>query len=375
MQLPSTKRPAPPPEEELEFHRLVRRSVEPGILLVAEDGRILSLNEVAKGLLDAEGTGWVGDAVEVLPGPLADVLRGALADGAAVRECTVTLERGDPDLDRRVLWVNTFRAVAGPGVPGYLVVTLHDLGVARDLERFTTRLQQLANVGLLSAGVAHEVKNAMVAVKTYAELLLESQPDSEEAALVRREVSRIDLLIGQLLQLSAPPQPLSVPVKLHEVVSHALRLMHHRFREQAIEPVVLLEAAEDLVLGNGKQLEQAFLNLLINAAEAMDRAGRLIVRTELVVATEHISKFEPGRRQQQLQVEIRDYGPGLAPELLERLFTPFVTTKAGGTGLGLTITRRIVQEHRGRITVETKPGEGTTFRVLLPLLRGRAVES
>jgi signal transduction histidine kinase len=372
MQPARTKRPAPPPDEELQFHRLVRQSVEPGILLLAEDGRLVSLNAVALGLFGPEASGWVGGATELLPAPLPAVLREALMAGTSVQDRTITLEDTGQDPQRKVVWLNTFLIRNDAGTPGYLVVTLHDLGMARELERFTTRLQQLANVGLLSAGVAHEVKNAMVAVKTYAELLLETQPESEEATLVRQEVSRIDSLIGQLLQLSAPPQPLPAPVNLHEVLSHALRLVHHRLREQAIEPVVLLEAAEDRVLGNAKQLEQAFLNLLINAAEAMDQAGRLVVRTEVVVATEHISKFEPGRPRQQIQVEVRDSGSGMAPELIDRLFTPFVTTKPGGTGLGLAVTRRIVHEHRGRISVESKPGEGTVFRVLLPLLKAGA---
>jgi len=372
MQPTSTKRPAPTPDEELEFYRLVRRSVEPGILVLSADGRLISLNEPAKAFLGPGAQTWVGAKLEALPAPLAGALRTALSDPAVVREQTVTLEPPGPNLDRRVLWINAFLADGSPATPGWLVVTMHDLAAARELERFTTRLHQLANAGLLSAGVAHEVKNAMVAVKTHAELLLEDQPDSESAVLVRREISRIDSLIGQLLQLAAPPQPASARVHLHEVLSHALRLVQHRLRERDLEQVVLLEASEDRVLGNTKQLEQAFLNLLFNAAEAMDRHGRLIVRTEIVVATEHISKFESGQRQRQFQVEIRDSGPGIAPELLDVLFKPFITTKPGGTGLGLTVTRRIIQEHRGCITVETKPGEGTCFRVLLPLLKARA---
>lgn len=355
----------PQPADDLEFHRLLRRSAEPGILVLSAEGRLISHNAVA-GVLFGWGEEGARYKTGELPEVLAECLRGVRTEVSGKVERTLSLEDegGSPS---RFLWVNAFR-FGEPGTePCGFLVTLHDLSVARDLEVQTARLQQLANVGMLSAGVAHEVKNALVAVKTYAELLLEKQPDSESAGLVRREVGRIDSLIGQLLQLAAPLQPVTARVALHEVLNHALRLVHHALQERKIEEVFLLEASSDLVWGDSKQLEQAFLNLLFNAIEAMEDGGRLVVRSEVVVATEHISKFDPGRRQQQLQVEIRDTGGGVAPAMLDRLFAPFVTSKPSGTGLGLAITQRIVKEHRGRIHVESRTGEGTMFRVILPL--------
>jgi two-component system, NtrC family, nitrogen regulation sensor histidine kinase GlnL len=186
---------------------------------------------------------------------------------------------------------------------------------------------------------------------------------------VRREVGRIDALVGQLLKLAGPGRPAFGLVRVHEALRDALRLMQPATRQRRIEEVVLLEAVNDRVEGDAPQLGQAFLNLLLNAVEAMEEGGRLLVRTEVVVATEHISRLEPGGRERQLQVEIGDTGPGMDPAVLKRLFTPFLTTKPGGTGLGLVITRRIVFEHHGTMKVETRPGAGTTFRVLLPLLR------
>lgn len=368
MALPGSHDSARSPSEDLEFHRLLRRSAEPAVLVVEADGRVVGWNAPAQSLL---GPGTVRGA-DVERGELPDCIRECLglaarsADGKFEKTLSVEEVEGD---GRRFFWLNAFRLGKREVLQGVFVLTLHDLAVARELEAQTSRLQRLANVGLLSAGVAHEVKNALVAVKTYAELLLEKQPDADAASLVRREVGRIDSLIGQLLQLAGPSQRIVAAVSLHDVLGHALRLVHHPLQERRIEEVLRLEARVDRVWGDSTQLQQAFLNLLFNAIEAMDGGGRLVVRTEIVVATEHISKFDPGRREEQLLVEVQDTGVGIPGELVARLFTPFVTTKASGTGLGLAITRRIIHEHRGRITVESSPGKGTVFRVILPLHR------
>jgi signal transduction histidine kinase len=250
-----------------------------------------------------------------------------------------------------------------------MLVSLHNLSAARELEAKSARLQKLATVGTLSAGVAHEIKNALVAIKTYVDLLLEKEPESDSAMLVRSEVGRIDSLTSQVLRFAGPARPEMGPVSVHGILRDALKLVRPQLQGRRAEEVVLLEAAQDTVNGDVKQLEQAFLNLILNAVEAIEPGGRVVVRTELVVATEHVSRLEPDRRQPQIQVEIKDTGPGIPDSIAGRLFTPFLTTKPGGTGLGLAVTRRIVQEHHGRIAVETKAGSGTSFRILLPLLR------
>ncbi len=345
--------------DELSFHRLLRSAAEPGVLLVTEGGRVVHGNHAVRGMAVVGEDGLV-------VGEVLDCLARFSAGQPGAGESVVALNRGEGE-EGQLIWVNIFPVEREAG--GLLVVTLHDLRVARDLEMQTSRSQQLANVGLLSAGVAHEVKNALVAVKTYTDLLLEKQPDDDSALLVRRKVGRIDSLIGQLLQLAGPGQRVEADLSVHEVLEHALRLLQPHMRDRKVEQVLVLGASVDRVLGDSRQLQQAFLNLFFNAIEAMEGGGRLVVRTELVLATEHISKFDPGRREQQIQVEIRDSGPGIPDEEVDRSFMPFVTTKPNGTGLGLAITRKIIAEHRGRISVEGRPGEGAIFRVLLPLVR------
>ncbi|MFM1942260.1 MAG: hypothetical protein RI897_1242 [Verrucomicrobiota bacterium] len=346
--------------DELGFHHLLRSAAEPGVLLATAEGRVVHGNHAAGGmhLVGEDG---------LLVSELLDCLERFSAGQPGAGESVVSLNRGAVG-EGQLIWVNIFPVEREGG--GLLVLTLHDLRVARDLEVQTSRSQQLANLGLLSAGVAHEVKNALVAVKTYTDLLLEKQPENDSALLVRREVGRIDSLIGQLLQLAGPGQRVEAGLSLHEVLEHALRLLQPHMRDRKVEQVLVLGAKVDGVWGDSRQLQQAFLNLFFNAIEAMEGGGRLVVRTELVLATEHISKFDPGRREQQIQVEIQDSGPGIPEEEVDRSFMPFVTTKPNGTGLGLAITRKIIAEHRGRISVEGRQGEGALFRVILPLLRG-----
>ncbi|MCL4181591.1 MAG: hypothetical protein KJ072_28120, partial [Verrucomicrobia bacterium] len=269
---------------------------------------------------------------------------------------------------RTVLQANALPVRSGNGDALGVLLTFHDLTSAREFELKVERLQRLASLGVVSAGVAHEIKNALVAIKSFAELLLEKQQDIEMVSLVVQEVNRINSLVGQLMRLAGPVHPVFSEIKVHESMQNALRLVKHQVKNRSIDLAIALDARLDTVRGDAKQLEQAFINLLLNAIEAMGETGRLTVATEVVFATELISKFEPRTRRQQLQITIQDSGSGIPAQIRANLFSPFQTTKPGGTGLGLAITRRIVVSHGGRITVDSDPGQGTCFRITLPLI-------
>jgi signal transduction histidine kinase len=220
------------------------------------------------------------------------------------------------------------------------------------------RLDQLANLGLVAASVAHEIKNGMVAINTFVELLLQKGGgDQELSETVRRELRRIDLLVTQMLRFSAPRSAISATVPVHALLDHALRLLQHQMGEKFIVLNRRYLAAPDTVTGDETQLQQAFMNLLLNAIEAMGTNGELTVATE-------INDAGGARR---LQIEIRDTGAGITPESLPHLFEAFFTTKKNGTGLGLAICHRVVREHGGDITAQSEPGKGATFKVSLPV--------
>lgn len=243
-----------------------------------------------------------------------------------------------------------------------VVVVLHDLSPLRHIERNLRRLDRLASVGTLSASMAHEIKNALVAVKTFVDLLLDRNRDSELTETVQREMQRIEAIVRQMLRFAAPPRPAYSAVRLHDVLEHSLRMVQRQLEGKLITLNRSFRAAPDYIQGDDYQLEQAFVNVLLNAVEAMGPNGSLQVATELVTApVEAQSKGSP-----LVRVTISDTGVGVAPENMIHLFEPFFTTKHDGTGLGLPITQRIVKEHHGDITVQSEPNKGTTFNILLP---------
>ena len=226
-----------------------------------------------------------------------------------------------------------------------------------DFEQHLRRLDQLANLGLIAASVAHEIKNGMVAINTFVELLLQKGEDQEMAGTVRRELKRIDLLVTQMLRFSAPKAAANATVHVHDLLDHALRLLQHSMSGKMITLHRRYQAAPDAVHGDEAQLQQALMNLLLNAVEAMGNNGELTVTTEIIAG-------DGGARR--LQIQIRDTGTGIAPENLPRLFEPFFTTKKNGTGLGLAICHRVIREHGGDIAAQSEPGRGATFNFFLP---------
>jgi two-component system, NtrC family, sensor kinase len=219
------------------------------------------------------------------------------------------------------------------------------------------RLDRLANLGLLSAGMAHEIKNGMVAIKTFVDLLAKKNPDAELTEVVGRELHRINAIVTQMLRIAAPKSAHFTTVKIHEALDHSLRLLQHQASGKLISIKRDYRAAPDTVRGDDAQLQQAFMNMLLNALEAMGMNGALTVGTEIV-------NGETGARS--VKIKIQDTGSGIAPENLARMFEPFFTTKKNGTGLGLAISHGIVLEHHGTIEVQSERNKGSTFSISLP---------
>ena len=218
-------------------------------------------------------------------------------------------------------------------------------------------LDSLANLGLISASIAHEVKNGLVAISTFVEVLLEKGEDKEMTELVRRELKRIDLLVTQMLRFTSPKPATLTVVHVHHVMDYSLRLLEHQMSGRMIALKREYCAIPDTVQADDSQLQQAFMNLLLNGVEAIGNNG------ELSVTTENFSETNGARW---LKIHIRDTGMGIAPEHTARVFDAFFTTKKNGTGLGLAICRRVVQEHGGKIEMQSEAGNGATFIIWLP---------
>jgi len=317
-----------------------------GVLVVDARKRIAACTPEAAALLRLDAAKLPDAPADSLPSPLAKIIREAAAGGKPATNLEISLDEA-----------TTLRANVLP-VKSEIVVVLDNFSSAPVSEQNMKRLDRLANLGALSAGMAHEIKNGMVAIKTFVELLLEKGHDAELNEVVGRELKRIDGIVTQMLRLAAPRHAAFATVRAHQLLDHSLRLVEHQISGKLISLQRHYHAETDAVRGDDAQLQQAFMNLLFNAIEAMGANGVLTVGTEIV-------NGEDGARV--LKIKIQDTGVGIAPENRRRLFEPFFTTKKNGTGLGLAITQRIVLEHHGAIEVQSETGKGSTFGISLPV--------
>jgi two-component system sensor histidine kinase AtoS len=338
----------------------VRESLAPGLLLVDPEGQSATLSPEAAGILGRPGVSEC--PASELPGTLMAVAREVSAGGAksATRDLQLNLPvRGLVDL----------RVTAAPMQNGRgVAVALADLSVALHCEQRLERMDRLASLGTLAASTAHEIRNALVAGKTFMDLLLEQNPQAELSKVVRRELGRIDAIVARLLKFAGPEPVTVAPVRLHEVLDYSLRLLQPQFEVKAIAAERDFHAACDLVTGNESSLQQVFVNLLLNSAEAMGQEGKVTVTTQAVSSINGSGHAIASSNGPHLRVVIQDSGTGISAEHMPHLFEPFFTTKSDGTGLGLAISQRIIQEHRGTIDVESQPGSGARFIVTFPAL-------
>jgi hypothetical protein len=241
------------------------------------------------------------------------------------------------------------------------LIIFDDVTSREELERRLVQADKLSSIGLLAAGVAHEVNTPLAVISTYAQMLAKQVAgDQQQSALlekIAKQTFRASEIVNSLLNFSRTSPRQFGEVDLGKVIRETMTLVEHQFSKTGIR--VSLEIQEPLpsIRGNAGQLQQVFLNLFLNARDAMERDGALAVRA-----------WEGGSG---VEVEVADTGPGIAAEHLTRIYDPFFTTKAGrkGTGLGLSITYGIVRDHGGMIEVESRPGEGAKFRLGFPVLR------
>jgi signal transduction histidine kinase len=329
-----------------------------GIISIDGQSRIIACSPDAENALGLDAAATIGQSIEVLPPGVRAVLQRSLSTGQPVLERQIALPASDGN---RLLRISTTPVGGADGRPAAVIAVLNNVTPARLLDENLRKLDRLASIGMLSASMAHEIKNAMVAVKTFVDLLIKQNPDASLADIVGREMRRIDSIVSQMLRFAGPARPTFGVIHLHQVIEQSLGLVQHHLEGRRINLVRTLQAAPDIVRADAYQLEQAFINLFFNALDAMGANGELNVVTELLPPGGPENPNAP-----MLRVTVQDTGMGIPQENLDRLFEPFFTTKPHGTGLGLPITRRIVQEHRGVITVASELHKGTTFTLLLP---------
>ena len=316
----------------------------------------------------------IGQPLDNLPAALCDILRYTLQSGETQEHQEIAL-RG-PAQNVMVRASSSIFHDGNARMLGALMVVT-DVTAVKRLEAQIRRSDRLTSLGTLSAGMAHEIKNPLVSIKTFAQLLPERYQDSDFretfSSLIGHEIDRIDTLVNQLLRFARPAKPLLRPMHLHDVLEKSLQLVGHRLYQKQIKLTRQWGANVDTIRADADQLEQVFLNFFLNAMDAMDQGGELSVSTDIRGTDEWFdavaSSNGNGAVHEVLRISIRDNGAGIRAEDISHVFDPFFTTKDYGTGLGLSVVHGIVQEHGGHIEVESELSKGTAFHILLPLAR------
>ena len=225
------------------------------------------------------------------------------------------------------------------------------------------RADRLAVIGQLAAGTAHEIRNPLASIRSTIQYLQSDEQDKERYEMfsgVINEVDRINEILQDLLSFSRPREPRKEQTKLTEIFNRVFLLVSNMVRKKGIQVEYYCEEEEPKIQADPAQLEQVFLNLVMNAAESLDKGG------EITISLINTQRSEDRNQSEGYQINIEDNGPGIREEELEKIFDPFYTTKPHGTGLGLSIVYGIINKHGGDIGIESKVSEGTTVKIRLP---------
>jgi len=239
-----------------------------------------------------------------------------------------------------------------------LIVILKDPGEIKIIRDYLRKTEQLAALGTLASGVAHEVRNPLGSLRGLTELISEDlspgDPKKNYTGRMLKEIDRLNHLVEDILNFAQNPMSRVEPADICQILSQTISVARYNFPEKVIKVKEDYQPDLPLIPADSERLTQAFLNLLINAFEATPEGGEIEVRGQ-------------GSEVGIVVITISDSGPGIPPDILERVFDPFYTTKENGTGLGLFITQHIITAHGGNVEVESRPGQGATFRVALPV--------
>ena len=353
-----------------EFNESIVESINVGLLAVDADGTVSRCNSALEGMLGVVRFKVVGRRIEDLfAEDFAETLSQLLGpERWELSEVRNLYKLHTATRDGRGLVLNIAFAPlqAMPVEPrtGTLVV-LEDVTARTRLEEQLQQREKLSSIGLLAAGVAHEVNTPLTGVSSYTQMLLGmmSETDPKHALLqkVRRQADRASNIVNNLLNFSRTGNAAEFgDLDVNRVLEDTLQLLEPQLRQSRINIVRELDLELPRTYGSAGKLQQVFTNLILNARDASPEGGDVRLNTRMGAGDT-------------IEITVSDHGIGIAPENLARIYDPFFTTKGvgRGTGLGLAVTYGIVQEHSGHITVDSAPGRGTTFCISLPVAHAR----
>ncbi len=349
------------------LHERIVASLTSGLVTIDHAGRVTSFNPEAESI-----TGRA--AGEIAGRPLDDVLPGAsafLETRSSSGRARARMFFEHPE-GRRHLGIAASPLRDRAGADGGHVVIFQDVTEVVRMEQELRRSERLAGIGELAAAIAHEIRNPLAAISGSVQILRSggkaARPEEGERlmSIVLREIERLDGLITDFLAYARPASPKQDVVDLGALLGELLEM-----NEAAVGSEVSVELELDpecRVWADEAQLRQVFWNLLRNASESMGGPGSVVIGASRVPSQDGRpdDRNAPEESPESVEIHVSDNGPGIPPEVMERMFDPFFTTKKSGTGLGLPTVHRIIEAQGGVLAVESEPGQGASFRITLP---------
>ena len=343
----------------------VVKSITVGVLAVSPEGEITVWNTAMDAICGLERVAVLGKNIsEVFPPELVRTLRSVVegprwdvAQTSRLYKTSIQM----PDGQGRLVNITLAPFVSQEDVVAGTLLVFDDITEKVQLENQLLQAEKLSSIGLLAAGIAHEINTPLTGVCSYTQMLLKETPPQDRRHEMLKKIEkqgfRASSIVDSLLNLARVRDSDFQEVDVNSLMLETLSLLDHQFRATSIDVKLDLDPVLPATLANGGKLQQVFMNLFLNAKDAMPEGGQLRVRTHC--------------KDSQLVVKIEDTGTGISDEDIKRIYDPFFTTKelGKGTGLGLSVCYGIIQEHSGRISVKSRPGLGSAFQVQLPLKR------
>ena len=343
----------------------VVESITVGVLVISPEGEITVWNNTMEVICGLERVEVLGKNVsEVLPPDLVATLREVVEDPKWLIEETSHLYKTHIQTHKgqsRLVNITLSPFILQDDIVTGTLLVFDDITEKVQLENQLLQAEKLSSIGLLTAGIAHEINTPLAGICSYVQMLVKETPRDDPRHEVLKKIEsqgfRASRIVDHLLNFAQVRDTDFREINVNGLMLETLSLMDHQLRQSQVEVNLHLDPSLPQTLASGEKLQQVFMNLLLNAKDAMPQGGCLTVKSY--------------RKDSELVIKIQDTGSGISEEDMKRIYDPFFTTKEAGkgTGLGLSVSYGIMQELSGRINVESKSGQGTTFRLHLPIKR------
>ncbi len=363
----------------LEYHHCVLSSLKTGVIVARLDGTVRTFNSGAReitGFVEAEMADRKLEDLPVNLEPVARALQLTLQEGKGCLQDHLEIKTARSEAVPVTLETSVLKG--GNGQVLGAIATLKDTSLLHQMETQLLRAERLSALGEMAAGVAHEIKNPLNAIMGFSKRLsakIEEPNLKKYADIIAEEVRRMDATINDVLEYSRPDRVTKEPADIHKILEETVTFLDEKLEKAGVKVEREWDMEVPLVPLDLVKVRQVVLNLVLNAIQAMEKGGRITLRTRVTegVAPESGAQNEAlifqklFLKQKMVLVSIADTGCGIPKENMAKLFHPFFTTKITGTGLGLSICHKIIASHGGTLDVQSVVGQGSTFMIYLPL--------